>query len=271
MKEALTAYFVPEEFDVTFNLSHAGGGIISVDNIELGSLPQTLTFTYGQTSNVTIELDDNYILTHWSSTNEIINDPNSESIDITVEYPDTIIAHLNELFKLSFIIEPVDAGIVLGNGNELEAIPLSQTFIENTVIDLQAIPVNGMKFDYWTRENAILEQNNIYHYTLEHNDTLRVVFSEEELAIYIPNSFTPNGDMINDVFKAIGDSDKVKSYQMSIFNEWGEFVFETNDIEEGWDAKNIDTIANNVFIYKIVVFSKLTGSKYEYVGTVMVL
>lgn len=267
----LTAYFVPEEFEVTFDISHPNGAIISVDGNELNSLPQTLTLTYNQTFNVTIEIDDNYLLNNWISINGVISNPSSEDFNLTLQQSDSIIAHLDELFKISFMVEPTDAGFILGNGNELELYPFSQKYIENTELYLQAVPFTDMKFDYWTRENAILEQNIEYNYTVEHDDTLRAIFSEKDLSLFIPNSFTPNGDLNNDVFQPICSPDKIKSYQMLIFNEWGELVFETEDISNGWDGQNVDLEVNNLFIYKIVVYSKLTEARYEYMGTVLVL
>jgi gliding motility-associated-like protein len=54
-------------------------------------------------------------------------------------------------------------------------------------------------------------------------------------AIFIPNTFTPNGDQKNDVFR-------IRSYGMShislfrVYNRWGELIFETNNINEGWDG-----------------------------------
>jgi gliding motility-associated-like protein len=267
----LTAYFVPEEFEVTFDISHPDGAIIRVGGNELNPLPRTLTFIYNQTYNVAIEMNDNYLLNHWSSMNGAISNPVSEDFNLTLQQSDSIVAHMDELFKISFVVEPIDAGLILGNGYEIELYPYSQKYIENTELNLQAIPSTDMKFDYWTRENAILEQNVEYNYTVEHDDTLRAIFSEKDLTLFIPNSFTPNGDLNNDIFKPICSPEKVKSYQMLIFNEWGELVFETENIANGWDGQNVDLGVNNLFIYKIVVYSKLTEARFEYMGTVLVL
>jgi gliding motility-associated-like protein len=54
--------------------------------------------------------------------------------------------------------------------------------------------------------------------------------------ILLPNAFTPDGDGLNDVFKAIGRPDKLTSFSMKIFNRWGQMVFETKDITLGWDG-----------------------------------
>ena len=58
---------------------------------------------------------------------------------------------------------------------------------------------------------------------------------------------------------------------MTLFNEWGELIFKTDKIEQGWDGISQVSSANNIYIYKIIIYSELTGSKYEYMGTVMVL
>jgi gliding motility-associated-like protein len=52
--------------------------------------------------------------------------------------------------------------------------------------------------------------------------------------IFIPSAFTPNGDGKNDIWKI---RTKVStSFSIKIYNRWGELVFESNDIEQGWDG-----------------------------------
>jgi gliding motility-associated-like protein len=53
--------------------------------------------------------------------------------------------------------------------------------------------------------------------------------------LYVPNSFTPNGDGINDVFRA--DGLLVAGFNMQIYNRWGEMIFESNDPAYGWDGR----------------------------------
>jgi len=52
--------------------------------------------------------------------------------------------------------------------------------------------------------------------------------------IFIPNTFTPNGNGQNDVFRVY--SNIIQSMHLMVFNQWGEKVFETNDINGGWDG-----------------------------------
>jgi len=54
------------------------------------------------------------------------------------------------------------------------------------------------------------------------------------VTLFIPNSFTPNGDGINDYFRAVGDI--VIEFKMRIYNRWGELIFISDDFEEGWDG-----------------------------------
>lgn len=49
---------------------------------------------------------------------------------------------------------------------------------------------------------------------------------------YVPNSFTPNGDGLNDVFKIVGRG--FSEYELTIFNRWGAIVFHSTDPEEVW-------------------------------------
>ena len=67
--------------------------------------------------------------------------------------------------------------------------------------------------------------------------------------IPIPNAFTPNGDGLNDFFKPFPL--QVSDYKMLIFNKYGEKVFESNDINLGWDGYFKGKIIQDVYVYKI--------------------
>lgn len=51
---------------------------------------------------------------------------------------------------------------------------------------------------------------------------------------WFPNSFTPNGDFLNETFKPVLIN--FEHYEMKIYNRWGELLFETNDLDNSWDG-----------------------------------
>jgi gliding motility-associated-like protein len=57
---------------------------------------------------------------------------------------------------------------------------------------------------------------------------------EECSEIWIPNAFTPNGDDENDFFLPKGIN--IEEFHMLIFNRWGEQLFESYELENGWDG-----------------------------------
>ena len=64
-------------------------------------------------------------------------------------------------------------------------------------------------------------------------EAVNVKFCEEGL--YLPNAFTPNGDNDNDVFYVFGN--EIKTISLEIFNRWGQALFETDKITNGWNGK----------------------------------
>ncbi len=66
------------------------------------------------------------------------------------------------------------------------------------------------------------------------SDTIRV--EAIPFTIYVPTAFSPNGDEINGVFKVRSSYEAKIEFEMSIYNRWGEQVFKSQSIYEGWDG-----------------------------------
>ncbi|TXF91618.1 T9SS type B sorting domain-containing protein [Neolewinella aurantiaca] len=53
---------------------------------------------------------------------------------------------------------------------------------------------------------------------------------------FLPDVFTPNGDGLNDAFVPVGLLNGVTNYRLRVWTRWGELVFSTNVIKDGWDG-----------------------------------
>lgn len=68
----------------------------------------------------------------------------------------------------------------------------------------------------------------------------------------IPNAFSPNGDGNNDVFCAQGNNRYLTYFSLSVFDRWGEKLFETSDFDSCWDGTYKGKLLNpDVFVYYI--------------------
>ena len=83
--------------------------------------------------------------------------------------------------------------------------------------------------------------------------------------LHIPNAFTPTNDGLNDGFKPIGLG--VKSYEMTIYNRWGEKIFISNKDQSSWDGK--DAIPG-YYLYHIKA-KDFRGNIHYYKGSVYLI
>ncbi len=82
----------------------------------------------------------------------------------------------------------------------------------------------------------------------------------------LPKGFSPNGDGRNDVLYARGIN--VKSFSMSIFNRWGQKLFETSDMSNGWDGTykgEKQPIDNYTYVATVTFTDNYTEKKSGYV------
>jgi gliding motility-associated-like protein len=54
--------------------------------------------------------------------------------------------------------------------------------------------------------------------------------------MYFPTAFTPNNDGRNDQFRGLGNR-SVRDYELSVYNRWGEKIFNTRNVLSGWNGK----------------------------------
>jgi gliding motility-associated-like protein len=63
---------------------------------------------------------------------------------------------------------------------------------------------------------------------------VKVINVSEDYSIYVPNAFTPNGDDLNETFRAVTRG--VKTFSILIYDRWGELVYQSGEISHGWDG-----------------------------------
>lgn len=107
-------------------------------------------------------------------------------------------------------------------------------------------------------------------------DTCKEVVILNNVSIYVPNSFTPNGDGLNDFFLPNGkfhnNSEGLQDYEFVIFNRWGEQIFRTTTPYAGWDGTYRNHIVQqDVYVWKISVFDPVNQKIVTQAGTVTLI
>lgn len=76
---------------------------------------------------------------------------------------------------------------------------------------------------------------------------------EDNPIYYIPNAFTPDGEGINEIFQPIFFTGfDPNTYSLTIFNRWGELIFESNHYAKGWDGMYGDMpCPEGAYVYQI--------------------
>ncbi len=100
--------------------------------------------------------------------------------------------------------------------------------------------VNYLWQDGSTNATYKVTQPGLYSLTATNScgaTTDYITIGEGVCSLYVPNSFTPNGDAKNDLFKA-HYGDNVTEYQLQVFNRYGQIIFTTTDKKNGWDGTN---------------------------------
>lgn len=140
----------------------------------------------------------------------------------------------------------------------------------------------GDGMDFWRWQDGTETQNYeantpgeynvlVSKYGCESGDSISI--SNNSTQLMMPTAFTPNNDGINDELKPVF-KEYPSSYQMNIFARNGQLIFQTSNIDEGWNGKyKGQNSMMGVYVYKIVysIFENNTWKQQESSGTVTLL
>lgn len=160
--------------------------------------------------------------------------------------------------------------------------PSSEYELYDNEISLYNGSQNSDSYDWFMNDVLISQQLNITypiadtgHFTFQLvainnngcTDTTDVLITvNPSFALYFPNAFTPNSNGRNDVFAPKGYG--INTYELLIFDRWGELVFQSNDLYTGWDGfyKN-KLLPQDVYVYKCSILD-MKLNPHTYIGKV---
>ena len=133
-------------------------------------------------------------------------------------------------------------------------------------------PVSGLSCSSCPNPMVTAQESGTYYLTVQgvngcfSSDTITVYFDG---SIYVPNSFSPDGNGDNDIFYVYGKD--IVDFELYIFDRWGELLFQTNDIKQGWDGIYKGKLVKTESYVWRVKYEDIVGNKGELFGTVTLI
>ena len=93
---------------------------------------------------------------------------------------------------------------------------------------------------------------------------------DPDVSIYVPNTFTPDGNGLNEEFIPVTIGIDPDKYELWIFDRWGNMIFYTDDLAEGWDGRvqgSSDICQVDTYVWRIKA-RDITGAQYNLIGHV---
>jgi hypothetical protein len=153
----------------------------------------------------------------------------------------------------------------------------SPELLEFGLTEIQLIDQSTGQIDTWdwtfTKENGTIQTSNLQNPIFNLSNTIGSITFQltvsddqgctddvtsvlniiEDAAIYIPNTFSPDGDAFNNTFHVFGKNISPEDFELCIFNRWGEQIFTSKDPSIGWDGYVVEKGPAPVGVYSCQV------------------
>jgi gliding motility-associated-like protein len=149
------------------------------------------------------------------------------------------------------------------DSNPFVVLPPTERFVQDDVSQMWS--ATG-KFCYYVAAYEAANQYGIQELSASNTECIALI-----PLVYVPNAFTPEG--FNPIFIPVVSFSDISKYEFSVVDRWGQVLFQTTDIAQGWDGKhpNNDRIASNdVYMYVVKVVDG-NNQEYYYRGTVTLI
>lgn len=84
------------------------------------------------------------------------------------------------------------------------------------------------------------------------DSTVKVIRIDDDYELFVPTAFSPNADGLNEIFLPLSRGISPESYRMYVFDRWGNLIFQTSNIDKGWDGtRKGDVVLEDVYVWKI--------------------
>jgi large repetitive protein len=184
-----------------------------------------------------------------------VSDPSANSCETVIAFPDIV-----EVFSLpepDFVFEPEKPTLfhpeVQFFDKSKEAINWEWHFGDGKPYSFLQSPLHIYGDTGTYRVKLIIESPNGCR-----DSAIKFVEVRDDLQIYIPNAFTPNENGTNDEFTVQGVG--YASYEISIFNRWGNMVHHSRNGEKPWDGKDMNSgkeLPQGLYIYRVTITDHL--------------
>lgn len=271
----------PSVTDVVVVDFHPTPAVDFTSDVVEGCSPLTVNFT----NNTALAADCFWTFGDGSTSNSctpmhVYVDDMSYSVGLTVTTVngctvDTVITnyitvHPNPVAEFTYT--PIPATVLTPSVNFVNLTTDADSYswnIADMLITNEVNPSFSFSSDSGSVYNVCLAAQNVHgcYDTVCHD-----VIIEEVYLIYTPNAFTPNGDGLNDIFLPYIQGESPETYELMIFNRWGEMIFLSTDELKGWDGTHKNMKAKeDVYVWKIKVKEAKNSKKHEHVGHVTLL
>jgi len=114
---------------------------------------------------------------------------------------------------------------------------------------------------YWVSTNL---------YNCLSSDTILIEYSDCNITLEMPNIFTPNNDGTNNHFMPI-KINGIKNAELKIYSRWGILIFETSDLNVGWDGSNNGKPSNTGTYFYTIDYTTVNDESKELSGFVTLM
>lgn len=275
----IDCYDLEGPFDVVFNVDPPLSGTIDINSISPETYPWSGTYYGGINTSLAPIPADGYVFDHWEvfSTNTVLPSLLDSAVTINFHTADSVVAHFVPPVRYDVLLDvvPHGGGTITFEGNTYSNFPVMVTAPEDVDVPFNINPTLYYDFLYWTIEHAAFTPGDTTAKELTARflttDTIIAYLKPQEYVYYVANAFTPNGDGFNDNFQPIANVVDLESYELQIFNRWGEVIYETNNPFIGWDgAVGGTTVPDGVYVYRAFAIDAIKNDRYELFGHVTV-